>query len=192
MMETLLAAWALPRPWTVRPAGGMNNHSVHVTTPAGDYVLRIYRNTADPRRVGYEHDLLRALQRAGLPFAVPCPVATPTGATTVPAAPEHADGAGRPALAALFPRLPGGPPSTDDLAQVRAAGEALAALHRALARVTLPSALPFPPAVTLVLPASGTLDTPDTRDTLDTLDAPAPDPHQIGRASCRERVSVYV
>jgi homoserine kinase type II len=74
----------------------------------GAYVLRVYRNTADPGRVGYEHALLRALQRETLPFAVPCPVRTPEGATAMPVAPASPGGA--PALAALFPQLPGGPP----------------------------------------------------------------------------------
>jgi homoserine kinase type II len=120
-----------------------------VDTPAGAYVLRVYRNTADAERVGYEHALLRALQGAGLPFAVPCPVPTPAGATAVPV---PGDPGRPPALAALFPRLVGGPPDTRDLGQVRAAGAALGALHGALAGVVVAPPGAQATAVTLLGP----------------------------------------
>jgi homoserine kinase type II len=149
-LRDLPGAWALPAPWTVTPAGGLNNTSAYVDTPAGAFVLRVYRNTADPERVGYEHALLRALQREGLPFAVPCPVPTPAGETLV-SVPAARPG-GRPALAALFPRLPGGAPAAHDPRQVREAGAALGALHGALARVDVPTPRPFPPAVGLLGP----------------------------------------
>jgi homoserine kinase type II len=146
--NTLPGAWALPRPWVIRPAGGVNNTSAYVDTPGGSYVLRVYRNTADPERVGYEHALLRALQRVGLSFAVPCPVATPAGETAVPVPP---DGPGsRPALAALFPLLPGERPDAGDPAQVRAAGAALGELDGALARVAVAPGRTSPPVVTLL------------------------------------------
>lgn len=149
-LHRLPGAWGLPAPWTLTPAGGVNNTSAYVETPAGAYVLRVYRNTADAGRVGYEHALLRALQGAGLPFAVPCPVPTPAGATVVPV---PAGGGSPPALAALFPRLAGGPPDVGDLGQVRAAGAALAALHGALAGVDVAPPAAHLTAVTLLGPA---------------------------------------
>lgn len=156
-LHPLPGAWGLPAPWTLTPAGGLNNTSAYVGTPAGDYVLRVYRNTADAERVGYEHALLRALQGAGLPFAVPCPLPTLAGET---AAPVPVAGGRPPALAALFPRLPGGPPDAHDLGQVRGAGAALGALHLALARLDVAPpagcgwrACPWPPG-------SGSASTP--------------------------------
>jgi homoserine kinase type II len=148
-LHHLPGAWGLAAPWTLTPAGGLNNTSAYVDTPDGAFVLRVYRNTADAGRVGYEHALLRALQREGLPFAVPCPVRTPAGETVVCVA--TAPGS-PPALAALFPRLPGGPPDARDLGQVRAAGAALGALHGALARVTVAPPAPHQTAVTLLGP----------------------------------------
>lgn len=148
-LHPLPGAWGLPAPWTLTPAGGLNNTSAYVGTPAGDYVLRVYRNTADAERVGYEHALLRALQGAGLPFAVPCPLPTLAGET---AAPVPAAGGRPPALAALFPRLPGGPPDARDLGQVRGAGAALGALHLALARLDVAPPAAHATAVTLLAP----------------------------------------
>jgi Ser/Thr protein kinase RdoA (MazF antagonist) len=130
----LVAAWPLAGPVAVWPAGGgTNNLTRRVETGAGDYFLRLYRNTRDPARVRYEHAVLLALQGQGLSFRVPAPV---------PAAVPAAGGdtvvvAGDGALAALFPRLPGAPPDRSNPAHLRACGAALAELHAALRRLDL-------------------------------------------------------
>lgn len=148
LLDRLPGARGLPAPWTLTPGCGLNNTSASVDTPAGAYVLRVYRNTADAGRVGDEHALLRALQAESLPFAMPCPVPAPTGETVVPV---PAAG-GRPPAAALFPRLAGRPADASDLGQVRVAGTALGALHGALARVGVGTSAAHPTAVTLLGP----------------------------------------
>jgi Ser/Thr protein kinase RdoA (MazF antagonist) len=132
-LDALPAAWALPRPWTLRPtASGRNNLSAYVDTPVGTHLLRVHQNTGDLARRRYEHALLTRLQQAGLSFAVPSPLPTATGETLV--AVPRADG---PALAALFRLIPGQPPARDNPAHLRAAGAALGELDGALARIAV-------------------------------------------------------
>jgi Ser/Thr protein kinase RdoA (MazF antagonist) len=129
------AAWPLPAPWRITPLrGGTNNVVARVETPAGSFVLRRYGNHANPARLAFEHAVLAGLAGQGLPFAVPLPRATTTGATWTPLA--GPDGA--PALATLTPLIPGAPPPRADHALARAAGEALARLDVALARLPAP------------------------------------------------------
>lgn len=138
MLDALLSAWDLAAPPTVRPvSSGLNNRTDLVTTPHGVYLLRRYRNTADRARVRYEHALLHRLQAARLSFRVPTPVATRDGETVGTVA-----GTGE--LAALFAHIPGRRPERGNRRHLHAVGEALAELHRALARVALP--LPAPHA----------------------------------------------
>lgn len=129
MRSQPMAEWPLPEPYRVRPlAHGTNNAVRLVETPAGSYVLRVYSNHADVGRLRFEHAVLVRLQAAGLPFGLPVPIPTRSGAlyTTI------ADGA---SLATLTPFLPGEPPDRADLAQARAGGAALGLLDAALAGI---------------------------------------------------------
>ena len=125
---TLLESWPLTGSPQLQPTdGGWNNLSRLVTANEGRFILRLYQNTADPERVGFEHALLTRLAAEGLPFDVPAPVATRTGESLA----TTADGG----LAALFRLIPGTGAEGLNLAHARAAGEAQAHLHRAMARV---------------------------------------------------------
>jgi len=138
MDETAIRrAWGLPGPLRLAPlAHGTNNLVLRVETPAGDYVLRIYRNHADPGRLRFEHAILSQLGSAGLPFAVPTPIPTAAGEPFARLAPAgDAEGAG---LAALTALIPGAHPDRDDLAQAEAGGEAIGRLDAALARIAPP------------------------------------------------------
>jgi len=122
----LVRAWGLPRARSARRPGAGTNNTVWLVEAGGDrYVLRISQN-ARAAQVEAEHRLLIALDRAGLPFRVPVPVGTPAGATTV----ETNAGP-----AALFGYLPGAAPDRGDLGHLRLAGQALAELDAALARL---------------------------------------------------------
>ncbi len=89
----------------------------------GDFVLRLYTNVADPSRQRFEHELLRRLGLAGLPFEVPHPVPSATGDTL-----RVVDGR----LAALFVRIAGEPASEDDPIARRVGAAALADVDAAL------------------------------------------------------------
>ena len=137
-LDALLDAWPVAGPRRLRPASaGLNNLSHFVRTPAGSYFLRVYRNTNDAARIRYEHALLLGLQRAGLSFAVPLPLATRGGDTYAVAA-----GGGEEVVAALFPVIPGEHPERGDAAQAAACGEALGELDAALARTETAPSLP--------------------------------------------------
>ncbi len=141
-LHDLLSAWSLDGPWTVQPMPpGNNNLSYAVTTPRDRYILRIYQNTTEPDRIRYEHTLLIRLAQTGLSFSVPAPIPVRSGATLLPVP----DGAGE-KLAALFPRIPGKQPDSDDLRQYRSCGAALGELDHALSYVTiLAPPTPYPP-----------------------------------------------
>ena len=141
----IASAWRLTEPIALRAAGsGTNNQTRVIETIDGSFVLRIYVNTRDPRRVRYEHAILMALQVQALPFSVPSPVTARSGETFV----TLADGA----LAALFPRLPGVAPDRANHSHVRGCGAALATLHAALRH------LDVAPPPGLDLPTYGDLD----------------------------------
>lgn len=130
------------RPWPITPLEtsrailGLNNDSFFVSAREGDYVVRVYRNTAEHERVRYEHELLGRLAAEPLPFAVPSLVPTRDGDTL--AVLETDEGA---RLAALFARIPGQPAGIT-LTNARLAGRALARLDDALTRVELPVRAP--------------------------------------------------
>lgn len=126
---TLSRHWPMPGPWQVRPlAGGTNNLIQLVETPdAGRYVLRVYQNHADLKRLRYEQAVLARAQAAKLPFGVPAPIPTISGETIIRLSGEEGD-----VLAALARYLPGSAPDREHQAQARAAGQALAVLERAL------------------------------------------------------------
>ncbi len=128
----LNSAWGLPSPFQIRTlANGTNNQMQRVETPGGSYVLRVYRNHADLARLRFEHDILRQLNISALPFAVPAPIPTVAGESYVRIAMEKGE-----ALATLTALIDGEHPRCDDLGQAEAAGEALALLDVALARIT--------------------------------------------------------
>src|SRR2546430_14460961 len=120
-----------------RIARGLNNDTYFVYAREGEFVLRVYRNTADPERVRFEHELLGRLATQELPFAVPAPVRTHEGDTL--AVLETDDG---PRLATLFFRIPG-EPSSGTAHDAWLAGRALAQLDAALALVELPVRAPI-------------------------------------------------
>jgi Ser/Thr protein kinase RdoA (MazF antagonist) len=97
-----------------------------VSCEAGEFVLRVYSNVADPAGRRFEHELLRRLAAAELPFAVPRPLPSDDGDTLRVVG-------GR--LAALFPRIPGEPLSEDGGPWLRPAAAALARLDIALGQL---------------------------------------------------------
>lgn len=157
MELTDLRAWPITPRAIRRTEHGLNNESYFVDADEGQFVARIYRNTAEPARVRDEHDLLARLALQELPFEVPAPLPAEGGDTL--AVFESPDG---PRLAALFPRIPG-EPATLGTPHARLAGRALAQLDVALARLDLPVR---PPAtIRDVHPL-----VPDPIDALDELD----------------------
>lgn len=136
MSELELGAWPIAPTAVTRATNGRNNDTYFVSAREGEFVLRVHRNTADPGRVRDEHDLLGRLALAELPFAVPSPART-TGGDTL-AVLESETG---PRLAALFHRIPG-EPAEIDAPNARLAGQALAQLDAALARLDLPVRAP--------------------------------------------------
>ncbi|MFZ5816681.1 MAG: homoserine kinase [Bacillota bacterium] len=127
-VKDLLEPWSLSGEIEAEPAeGGINNLTWFVRSAEGRFVLRLYQNTADAERVRFEHAVLTGLAAGDLPFAVPAPVPTREGESL-------AVGAGG-RLAALFRWIPGRGAEPLNLAQARAAGEAQAHLHRAMARL---------------------------------------------------------
>jgi homoserine kinase type II len=131
-----LRAWAITPTSRERAEHGLNNDSFFISAREGEFVLRVYRNTADPQRVRDEHDLLARLAMQELPFAVPVPLRTTDGDTL--AVLESDAG---PRLAALFDRIPGDPASLD-VPNARLAGRALGQLDGAFGRLDLPVRAP--------------------------------------------------
>ena len=125
----LLACWGIPDGVVVaRTTYGTNNHTLLVTDGTRRWSLRVSQNlTLDQVRA--EHRLLAQLARAGLPFAVPAPVALPSGATIV-------DTPGGPAT--LCPWIPGVRPDLDQEAALERLGLAAAQLSDALREVAPP------------------------------------------------------
>jgi Ser/Thr protein kinase RdoA (MazF antagonist) len=126
--DDILDAWRLPRPRAVvRAEGGYQNTTLLVSSAAGEFVLRVHTNVADPAHQRFEHELLRKLAAADLPFAVPRPLPSDDGETLRVVG-------GR--LAALFARIPGDPlPKDGGPALRQAAAAALARLDIALERL---------------------------------------------------------
>jgi homoserine kinase type II len=131
-----LRHWSLTAATLERVPHGQNNDTYLVTADEGEFVLRVYRNTAGAARVRDEHDLLGALALQELPFAVPAPQRTTEGDTL--AVVESPDG---PRLAALFARIPG-EPAAMVLRDARLAARALAQVDLALARLDRPVRAP--------------------------------------------------
>jgi homoserine kinase type II len=106
---------------------GMSNESYFVTSRGGEQVLRVHV-TKPLHAIRFEHEILRRLIDADLPFRVPQPLATIRGDTVA----TDVDSA-RPC--ALFPRIPGETLDDGDPQAVARAGEAFARLDEALGRI---------------------------------------------------------
>jgi homoserine kinase type II len=137
MYDELLDQWDLPRPRKlVRTAFGMSNESYLVDSAAGAHVLRVY--AAKPLQgIRFEHEILRRLVEAELPFRLPQPLPTKRGDTIA----LDVDTARH---CALFPRIPGETLDDGDTVAVARAAEAFARLDLALAdieRTDLPAPL---------------------------------------------------
>lgn len=137
----VVTTWTVTPPARLTPlTNGVNNLVFRVETAAGPpRILRIYRNHADLDRVRHEVALLAALRAATLPFAVPTPLPTRTGALIHILQLDDDWLAG--ALAVLWTELAGTHPDPVNHAQAEAAGAALALLDIALAAInatTLP------------------------------------------------------
>ncbi len=130
----LLEQWALPPPYTTRQlVGGLNNVVLAVLVGDGQrYVLRVAHGAAAFDQARATSAILHALGHLTLPFALPIPIATPTGDDSLRCLDD-----GHAAVAVLSPYLPGTLPPMDDIPVTTAAGVALATLDRALATITL-------------------------------------------------------
>jgi homoserine kinase type II len=125
MYDELLDQWDLPRPRAlVRTAFGMSNESYLVDSAAGAHVLRVYAGKP-LQGIRFEHELLRRLVEAELPFRVPQPLPTKRGDTIA----LDVDTARH---CALFPRIPGETLDDGDTVAVARAAEAFARLDLAL------------------------------------------------------------
>jgi homoserine kinase type II len=128
MYDELLDQWDLPRPRElVRTAFGMSNESYLVDSAAGAHVFRVYAGKP-LQGIRFEHELLRRLVEAELPFRVPQPLPTKRGDTIA----LDVDTARH---CALFPRIPGETLEDGDTVAVARAAEAFARLDRALADI---------------------------------------------------------
>jgi Ser/Thr protein kinase RdoA (MazF antagonist) len=126
--DELLDAWQLPRPRVLsRADAGISNETWFVSSAAGEHVLRLY---VDARldAIRFEHEILRRLLGAELPFAIPRPAATTTG-DTLALEVESAR------YAALFRSIPGDHVRDSDIQDVARAAVAFAELDIALATI---------------------------------------------------------
>lgn len=132
--------WRLSPPMHIEPVEqGTNNRSFFVTANEGRFFLKIYRNLLAGDRLAFEHALLRALDELRLPFAVPVPITSRSGATMV----EIDTGEGQ-WLASLSVVIPGYTARFGDASETAICGEALATLTRALGAMRLPPHIPVP------------------------------------------------
>jgi len=111
--------WGISVRQVSRPDRGTNNLVWFLND---SYVLRVYQNLT-AARVASEHRLLEALGKTDLPYALPTPIPTPGGLTSV----ETPDGP-----AALYRLLAGRPARTGDVLEIELVGAALADLMLAL------------------------------------------------------------
>lgn len=128
------ATWALPGPVRAFPMpGGTNNLIVRLETGSGKFVLCVHRNSNAnaPERLACVQDVLRRLDLARLPFAVPTPMLTVDGTSLAMLLLPSVSGDLVPVT--LEPYLPGNHPAHTDTVLAEAGGTGLAFLDRALA-----------------------------------------------------------
>jgi homoserine kinase type II len=128
MFDDVLDEWDLPRPRELRRSPfGMSNESYFVTSPAGEHVLRVHV-AKSLQAIRLEHEVLRRLIDAELPFQVPQPLPTTRGDTVA----LDVDSARQ---CALFRRIPGEPIDDVEPATAARAAQAFARLDAALAEI---------------------------------------------------------
>ncbi len=172
ILRATLARYDLPAPPEVEPGAVPSVNNVSLRVRAGDRRLRckLYNGAHDLAALRYEQALLQALDRAGLPFALPAPLADRQGETL------QQTSAG---WLTLIPDLPGTNLDPADLAQVESLGAALGALHGALTelpstprpgRALFQEFFRFPPPerdpLRLTPAGLGADDTPEARELL--------------------------
>lgn len=111
----------------IRAEAGISNDTFFVSTGSGEHVLRLYSHLR-VAGIRFEHEILRRLVDAELPFRVPLPLAT-THSDTVALEVDSAR------HAALFPRIPGVHLDDDQIEGVRRAASAFATLDVALGAI---------------------------------------------------------
>lgn len=125
MLHAALARYALPGPPRIASVAEPSVNNLSLRVQAGERALRckLFNRTHDLAALRYEQALLQALDRAGLPFAVPAPLTDRAGETLqqTPAG-----------WLVLLPDLLGTLLEPADLAQVESLGAALGALHTAM------------------------------------------------------------
>jgi homoserine kinase type II len=125
-LRFLLAdAWRLPEPIVLeRTSTGTNNATYRVDSPSGAFIAQISLNATDSD----EHMMRnRVLTAVDVPFSLPIPLPTTTGARALPLTPDD----GR--FLTIFSLIPGTQPDAENLLHVAACGRALAQLHTAFA-----------------------------------------------------------
>ncbi|MFN3705470.1 MAG: phosphotransferase [Thermoflexales bacterium] len=130
--------WDVPAGCLLRPVpGGYNNTLYRLYDAKGTplpYLLRVYGNHANPKYIQHEVAVLMQLAKQALPFAVPAPILTRRGEPWALMEDKH-----RLRLMVLIPFIRGENPAVHDLLQAEGAGEAMAILHVALARLESPT-----------------------------------------------------
>lgn len=130
-LAPFMGAWPVLRGGQAQPlTGGTNNRIWRVDTSVGAFALRLAGAQVTPRRIAFEYDIMTQLRAQGLPFALP--IVTPTAQGALYARIRIAE---EETLVTLTPLISGQPPQRADLAQTESAGEAIALLDEALARV---------------------------------------------------------
>jgi homoserine kinase type II len=128
MYDEVLDQWDVPRPRElVRSALGRSNESYFVKSAAGVHVLRVHI-AKSLHAIRFEHEVLRRLIDADLPFRVPQPLPTLRGDTVA----LDVDSARQ---CALSWRIPGEPLDDTDTAAVARASDAFARLDMAFAEI---------------------------------------------------------
>ncbi len=133
-VAVLVDAWPVGRPRSIEALGSdSNNHNWVIRTPTETYFLRVYRNVDAETRIAFEHPLLQALAKSGLPFAVPSPLPITSGETLA-----RFNGA----IASLTREIPGRHPKSGDVSAARACAAALGSLDTALASIEIENRVP--------------------------------------------------
>jgi len=128
MYDEVLDHWDLPRPRELRRSTfGMSNESYFVSSAAGEHVLRVHV-AKSLQAIRFEHEILRRLIDAELPFQVPQPLPTTRGDTVA----LDVDSARQ---CALFRRIPGEPIDDVEPTPAARAAQAFARLDAALADI---------------------------------------------------------
>lgn len=168
-LTALRKHWPVPGLWKVRSSvQGTDYLTRMLETDAGGYVMRTYKPGAATDAIVYEQTLIRALSEAGLPFAVPVPMAATSGDTIVTIDDRQMT---------MTPLIPGVHPERSRAVHATAAGKALGELVTLLEQITVATGTPS-------LGHVGELDKlhPLISDPLAALDATALDAERKAKA----------